>query len=146
MERRIFLRNALLGGAGLAGLSALKSCDVEPILEHCESNHYGSVLVKNNTGYKIYTDVTWGSYNTNDERVLYVGGQTKYNEVKSGSIEIWVSFDGNDWSYNYENLSDCEDLTYTWYLSARKSANDCPFYGIDPEGNKVIPTRKQKNN
>jgi len=63
----------------------------------------------------------------NYEKLLYNGNSYKYTRVQAGSIECWVSFDGYDWAYNYESLSSCEDLTYTWYLTGKKSANGCPF-------------------
>jgi len=98
------------------------SCEEpEPPKPDCEINNYGSVTVKNSTGYNIWTDVTWGNITENYEKLLYNGNAYKYNRVHAGSIEIWVTFDGDDWYYNYESLSPCEDMTYTWYLNSRKS-------------------------
>ena len=90
-------------------------------LSECEALSYGSVSVKNSTGYNIYVDITWGAYLLNDERLLADGENTIYDEVPAGSIKIWVLFDGTDWLYENETLSVCEDMTYTWYLSSKKA-------------------------
>lgn len=80
----------------------------------------------------------------NYEKLLYNGNSYKYTRVRAGSIKIWVSFDGNDWSYNYESLSSCEDMTCTWYLSYKKSSSGCPFVLLLPNGEEVEPTLKEK--
>jgi len=127
----------------MVGIFAFQSCEKEPPIPACERDRVGTVTVKNSTGYNIWTDVTWGNVVENYEKLLYNGNSYKYNQIPAGSIEIWVSFDGQDWSYNYESLSSCEDMTYTWYLSSRKSAGVCPFYTYI-NGEEIIPTLKQK--
>jgi hypothetical protein len=109
----------------------------------CEKE-IGTVTVLNETGYEIWTDVTWGDVVENYEKRLSDGASYKYNDIPAGSIEVWISFDGSDWYYEYENLSIGEDMLYTWYLSARKAANGCPFVLILPNGQHVIPTLKTK--
>jgi len=120
------------------------SCEKVDPRPACEIGNYGSVTVKNSTGYNVWVDVTWGNVVENYEKLLYNGNTYKYNEVPAGSIEIWVSFDGNDWYYEYEGLSACEAMTYTWYLTSKKSANGCPFVLILPDGKEVTPTMKEK--
>lgn len=110
----------------LATLFIVASCETEPPIPYCEEHNVGTTTVKNSTGYNIWTDVTWGNVVENYEKLLYNGNSYKYSDVPAGTIEIWVSFDGSDWYYEYENLSACEDLTYTWYLSSRKSTG-LPF-------------------
>lgn len=119
----------------------LFSCEEKVVIPDCELNHYGNVTVKNSTGYNVWVDVTWGNVSINYEKLLYNGGTHKYNEIPSGSIEIWVTFDNVDWYYEYENLSDCEAMTYTWYLTSIKST--CPFE-LEVNGKMVTPTLKIK--
>ena len=122
----------------------LTSCEPpEPPRPQCEIDNVGTVTVKNSTGYNIWTDVTWGNVVENYEKLLYNGNSYKYSNIPAGSIEIWVSFDGNDWYYEYESLSACEDMTFTWYLNSRKSANGCPFTAY-VNGKEVELTRKTK--
>jgi len=128
----------------MVGLFVIQSCEVEPPVPDCELNRYGSVTVKNSTGYNVWVDVTWGNISENYEKLLYNGNSYKYNKVPAGGIEIWVSFDGNDWYYEYESLSACEDMTYTWYLSGKKSAGGCPFVLMLPNGDSVEPILKVK--
>jgi len=151
MERRNFLKG--LGSVFAAGtLFSIAGCTKEDPIPTCERDKVGSVTVKNSTGYTVEVDVTWGNVVENYEKTLYNGNSYKYNSVPAaghpesfgGQIEIWVSFDGSDWYYEYENLSPCEDMTFTWYLSARKSAGTCPFVSYDPDGKEIIPTLKQK--
>ena len=129
----------------MMGVFLIQSCKVEPPIPACERDNVGTVDVKNNTGYSIWTDVTWGNVVENYEKRLSNGSHYKYTQVPAGSIEIWVSFDGSDWSFNYENLSACEDMTFTWYLSARKAANGCPFVTYLPDGTSVVPIKKEKH-
>lgn len=127
-------------------------CETEDPIPTCERDKVGTVTVKNSTGYNVYVDVTWGNVVENYEKRVNNGSSTKYTNVPAaghpqsngGTIEIWVSFDGADWYFNYENLVPCEDMTYTWYLNARKSANDSQFVVIDSNGKKHYPVRKEK--
>jgi len=121
----------------------IQSCETEPPIPPCERDNVGTVTVKNSTGYSIWTDVTWGNVTENYEKRVSNGSSTKYSNIPAGSIEIWVSFDGSDWVFNYEHLSACEDMTYTWYLSARKSTG-CPFMTYI-DGKEVYPVLKQKH-
>jgi len=127
-------------------LMTFNSCEEpEPPRPDCEINSYGSVTVKNSTGYNVWVDVTWGSISENYEKLLYNGNSYKYTHVRAGSIECWITFNGTDWSYNYENLGACEDMTYTWYLSGKKSAGECPFILMLPDGTSVEPELKVKD-
>lgn len=123
LMKSIFLAFAVLIMPALLTIS----CETTPVRDQCEIDNVGTTKVVNSTGYSIWTDVTWGNYTTNYEKFLKNGGSYKYLDVPAGSIEIWVSFDGDDWYYNYENLSACENLTYTWYLNSYKSTG----YPID---------------
>lgn len=118
-------------------------CETEPPRPQCEIDNVGTVTVKNATGYNVWVDVTWGNITENYEKLLNNGNSYKYTKVPAGGIEIWVSFDGNDWYYEYESLSACEDMTFTWYLNARKSTG-CPFIGYGPDGEEIIPIQKVK--
>jgi len=142
--KKILLKFALV--LAFIGTIFILSCEPpEPPRPDCEINNYGSVTVKNSTGYNIWVDVTWGNVIENYEKLLYNSNSYKYTHVPAGSIEIWVTFDGTDWSFNYENLSSCEDLKYTWYLSNKKSAGDCPFILDVGNGEMVIPVLKEKH-
>jgi len=146
-----FIKSTILVFA-LIGAMIITSCETEPTISACERDKVGTVTVKNSTGYVIYTDVTWGDYVENYEKRVSNGSSTKYTNVAasghpesySGRIEIWVSWDGDNWSFNYENLSPCEDLTYTWYSSSAKSTGSCPFVLMLPNGDTVEPTLKAK--
>lgn len=102
----------------ITALFMFSGCETEPPTPDCELQNYGSVTVNNDTGYKIYTDVTWGNVVTNNEVRLSHGSSYKYTKIPAGSIEIWVSFDGYDWDYQIEYLSACEDMSYRWYLKS----------------------------
>ena len=128
----------------MAGVFIMESCEKPDPRPACEIENIGTVTVKNSTGYNVWVDVTWGNVVENYEKLLYNGNSYKYSQIPAGSIEIWVSFDGQDWYYEYENLSACEDMTFTWYLNARKSANGCPFVMYGPDGKEITPKLKQK--
>ena len=126
-------------------------CEKEDPIPPCEANKVGTVTVVNSTGLIIWTDVTWGDVAKNYEKRLSVGSSYEYSNVPAsghpesngGTIEIWVSLDGQEWYYEYENLVPCEDMTFTWYLNARKSTG-CPFVLVLPNGDHVIPKLKIK--
>jgi len=131
-------RKNLIGLVGIAliigVLGFLTSCtEITPPLEDCELYGYGTVNVKNDLGYKAEVDVTWGNIDINDERVVYSGNTTTYREIPSGNIYLWVSYYVNElgyvpfwtsWEYNSEYLSDCENMTYRWYISYSKKSTD----------------------
>ena len=126
----------------MMGVFIIQSCETEPILDPCERDQVGTVTVKNSTGYSIWTDVTWGNVVENYEKRVSNGSSTKYSNVPAGSIEIWVSFDGSDWAFNYEHLSACEDMTYTWYLTSTKSTERIPYTFVN--GEQVYAVQKEK--
>ena len=124
-------------------------CEKEDPVPPCEANKVGSVTVKNSTGYNVWVDVTWGDVAENYEKLLYNGNSYPYENVPAnghpqsygGTIEIWVSFDGNDWYYEIDNLSPCEDMLFTWYLNARKSTGlpfDLDFNGRTIEAKRAV--------
>ena len=122
----------------LALLGVTMGCEKEP---YCEREHVGIVTVENLTTYPADVDVTWGDVVENYEVWLNNGESHTYLDVRAGTIEIWIRFEGEEWQYQYEDLGVCEDMTFTWYLSARKSANGCPFVLALPDGRMVIPTK-----
>jgi len=142
MKRSLFLLTFVL--SIFAGAIFFQSCETEPPIPPCERDNVGTVTVKNSTGYSVWVDVTWGNVVENYEKLLYNGNTYKYNNIPAGGIEIWVSFDNDDWYYEYENLSACEDMTFTWYLNARKSTGSCPFILL-VNGEEVQPILKTKN-
>jgi len=99
----------------------VSSCEDPP--PACEEGDYGTVNVKNESGYSLWVDVTWDDYYENDERKVYDGSYTAYTKVPAGRIEVWGSFDRIDWTYDIENLSACEYLNFTWTLSYKKSSD-----------------------
>lgn len=98
------------------------SCETE---EDCKANNYGTVVVKNNTSTKIIVDVTEGSSEYNDERWIFVGSSTTYNNIDAGNITVWGSRSGDQgsWYRDSYNLSSCEEYTYTWYDAAGDTNN-----------------------
>ncbi len=93
------------------------SCeDPEPVRPACESEHYGTVIVRNSTGYNLKVDV-----NSMWETWLVNGSHHRYTYVPSGIFTVWGSYNGSDWAYSDEYLSSCDEFTYTWY--AKKSSN-----------------------
>ena len=139
--KKILLKFAL--ALAFIGAIVITSCVKEPPRPQCEIDNVGTVTVKNSTGYNVWVDVTWGNVVENYEKLLYNNNTYKYTNIPAGSIEIWVSFDGNDWYYEYESLSACENMTYTWYLSSNKSTG-CPFYTYAKNGMRIVPTLKVK--
>ena len=99
-------------------------CELVDPTPECEKENVGTVKVKNSTGESLWVDVTWGSVSENYEKLLYRGDSYKYFDVPAGSIEIWASFNGDDWSFENESLSACEDMEYTWRLTRKKSTSD----------------------
>lgn len=66
--KRILLKFALV--LAFIGAIIISSCEVEPPKPECELQNYGSVTVKNSTGYNVWVDVTWGSITENYEKLL----------------------------------------------------------------------------
>lgn len=128
----------------MLGVFCIQSCENEPPIPACERDKVGTVDVINSTGYRIKTDVTWGSVTNNNEMWLNNRASYLYRDIPAGGIEIWIKFDGGSWAYDYENLSVCENLKFTWYLDARKSVNDCPFLLDIGNGQLVKPKLKDK--
>ena len=127
----------------------MTSCKKEPIREQCEIDNVGTVDVFNDTGWPGEVDVTWGTATENYEKYLYDGGSYLYTNVEAGSIEIWISLDlgggvWTDWVYNVENLSACEAMQYTWFLSSTKSSEPMPLLDLG-NGKIGVPTRKVKH-
>lgn len=106
---------------GLFVIFAFNSCNKEDPKPDCEINDYGSVKVTNKTGYSLWVDVTWGNVIENDERKISNNASTVYNKIPAGNVEIWGAFSTNDWTYEVEHLTACEDMTFTWTLSNSKS-------------------------
>ena len=126
----------------MTGIFVMNSCEDVPL---CEREHVGMVTVENKTGYDAMTDITWGDVIENDEVWLNPEDSYTYYDIPAGTIEIWLSYDGVEWVYNYESLGVCEHLTYRWYLNSLKSANGCPFVLYLPDGTTVVPERKDKH-
>lgn len=126
----------------LALLGVAISCEKIP---YCEREHVGITTVENLTGYPADVDVTWGDVEINYEVFLYDGESHTYYDIPAGIIEIWIKFEGEEWQYQYEDLGVCEDMTFRWYVSARKSANGSPFVLALPDGRMVVPTKKSKS-
>ena len=141
------MKKILLGLVlGLFVLFAFDFCTkAPPPKPDCEINSYGSVHVANQTGYDLWVDVTWGNVVENDEYKLRPGNARKYTKIPAGNIEIWASFDGNSWIYDIDNLSVCEDMTFTWYLNNAKSTEKTLFLRNDVTGEELNPTRKDKH-
>ncbi len=136
LKKVSFLNYALFIGIMFLGMTiSLQSCKKEE----------GTVTVKNETGWTIWTDVTWADFVENYEKRLSDGSSYKYDPVPAGTIEIWIRFDDTDWSYNTEHLGIDEDMLYTWYLSRKKAANGCPFVLELPDGRRVVPELKVKH-
>lgn len=131
---------------GLFTLFVFNSCEKPPPPKpQCEIDNVGTVTVKNSTGYNAWVDVTWGNVIENYEKLVYNGGSYKYTQIPAGSIEIWISFDKDDWFFEYESLSACEDMTFTWYLNARKSTESGVLVQNDLTGETFTAIRKDKN-
>ena len=115
----------------------IPSCHDDPPLPDCELYNYGWVLVENETGYDGLVDVTEGEAEENYEVFLHSGESYEYAEVLPGPITIWITLDLQEWYFEYEDLSTCEDLTFTWYLEAKKSSKLVPI-GVFYDGNQSI--------
>jgi len=122
---------------------AFFGCEKE-LIPYCEREHVGIVTVENHTGYPADVDVTWGDIEINYEAFLYHGDSHTYLDIYAGIIEIWIRFEGEEWQYEYHDLTICEHLTFTWLPQVLKSTNGCPFVLTLPDGRTVIPTKKNK--
>jgi len=121
----------------ITALSLLLSCvEPEPIIPDCEKYGYGDVTIRNSTGYSLWVDCTYIIGGVNYEKKLYSGNSYTY-EMDKGTVYIWASFDGDDWVYDSQYLSACEDLTYTWYLNKKKSTGTGLYLEISKDG-KVV--------
>jgi hypothetical protein len=109
----------------LAVFLMFTNCRKESI-PSCEIEGYGWVTIVNKTGYDASVDVTWIRYDENFEVFLGHNEQFTYDEIPSGRIKVWITFNSDEWYYEVETLSFCEDMTFTWYPDIKKSA-DCPF-------------------
>ena len=97
-------------------------CETE---EPCEQNNYGTVIVKNQTGYDILVDVMDDGWIS--ERYLSNGSQTTYDRVSAGDISIW-GYNGQNEAIEDHYLSSCEEFTFTWYTSKKKSGDGNNLY------------------
>lgn len=110
------------------------SCETVDPSPDCEQNSYGTVIVKNSTGYAIIVDVTEGSSEYNDERYLSNGGRTTYYKIDAGNIRVWGSFDGDSWNKNSHYLTSCEEYTFTWYLNKKSNSIENVWLEISKNG------------
>ena len=85
----------------------IQSCHDEEVIPYCEEYHTCTVKITNSTGYEIKVDVD----NINEYWLLN-GYTTTYEDVSSGYVRIWASFDGNNWVYWDEYVSDCNTLNF----------------------------------
>ena len=109
----------------LMGIMLVSCEEPAPPVPDCERLGEGTVKVKNTTGYSLWVDCTYTSTGTNYEKKLSNGSSYTYT-MEKGNVYIWASFDRDDWVYDTEHLSACENLTYTWYLEKKKSTG-CPL-------------------
>jgi hypothetical protein len=96
---------------GLIFTTSCKPADNRP---DCEIYNYGTVTVINKTGWSLWVDVTTGNSDNNHERRVPSGGFTTYNNISSGSIRIWASYDRVNWVYDNKFLAKCITYNYTW--------------------------------
>jgi hypothetical protein len=134
--KKILLKFAAV--LAIIGAAFMFACE-EPIPD-CERYDYGDVIVENSTGLRIKVDVTEGSSEINNEKWLSSGGRTTYSRIDAGSITIWASIDGYDWVYDDYYLDACEELTYTWYLNNKKSAQNSMYLEITNRNGDVLKT------
>lgn len=126
MKRKNFLQKLALYLAllsFLAGAIAFTSCKKEEPLPDCLRYEFGQVTIENETGWDLYVDVTFNDYEEYDTRLLFHGQSYTYEEIPAGVIDIWGSYDYEEWSWETEDLSSCEDLVFTWYSGDKKSTN-----------------------
>ena len=125
MKRKNFLQKLILYFAllsFLAGAIAFTSCKKEEPLPDCYIYKFGMVTIENATGYDLFVDVTFDNYDEYDTRLLFPNQSHTYEEIPAGPVDIWASFDEIEWTWEEDNLSACEDMTFTWYLDGKKSS------------------------
>ena len=140
MKRNTFMKTILLL---FVSLFLFTACDITEPEPDCEKYSYGTVIVKNRTGYNLWVDVTWGNMWENYTKKISHGSSATYKEVPAGPVDIWGSLDNSYWSYESKYLSSCEELTFTWTLnkSAEKSADIEPQLVLEVSVNgEVIET------
>ncbi len=84
----------------------------------CEKDEedFGTVVVINETGFSIITDVRWGEMEENDLRVINDGDQTTYESIPAGDISLWGQIDeeGFGWASYDATLEPDQTLNFTW--------------------------------
>ena len=122
----------------------LIGCKKEDPLPLCVIEDFGWVLVENETTYDGWVDATEYGQEENYEAFLHHGESYDYGKMNSGTITIWFTFDGDEWFYEYENLSHCEDLTFTWLPELKKSSKNIPVLKFTKDGQTsyLIPSKK----
>jgi len=115
------------------------SCEPVETRKDCEINSYGEMTIRNSTGFRGYVDCTYTRNGVNYEAYVNSGSSHKY-QMDAGSVYVWFSFNGNDWVYDTEYLSSCENTTYTWYYDKKKSTDGGLNLEIKNEEGEVIKT------
>jgi len=126
----------------LAAILVFTNCKKDPI-PACKLENYGWITVVNMTTYDADVDITWNSDDENFVVFLRHGEEFLYDEVPARTVKIWITLNGEDWYYEYETLSPCEDMEFTWYLEAKKSTG-CPVALDIGTGELITPVRGEK--
>ena len=79
----------------------------------CVKETTGTVVIRNNAGYRLKVDVTWGGAPINHERWVNNGSSTTYNRVPEGRVRIWSSATGYDWDWLTDDIFLTAGQTYT---------------------------------
>ena len=112
----------------------LAQCEVLPIginledlMEPCEKQNFGTVIVTNNTGQVIWVDCTQEGDDYNEERMLGVGQETIYimepGMVTEWAIEAWGYPSGSWYTATYM-LNKCDVHDDPWTSGKKSSVSD----------------------
>lgn len=96
-------------------MMAVVSCKKQPV---CERDNIGFAKIFNNTGVTIKVKIYSAVYPGNGflpERSIDVGQTTIYDNVPSGSIEIWEDDENSPWGYWDTTLVVCDTLKFSIY-------------------------------
>ncbi len=99
----------LLSLIAMTLLISLTACEEEEEKPDCEVNNYGTVIMKNETGFDDLQVKVNG-----EERSISNGSEATYDEVDAGSFSVWMSLERNSHSSEEtKNLESCQEYTLT---------------------------------
>lgn len=113
----------------------------EDLMQPCEKQNFGTVIVTNHTGQVIWVDCTQEGDDFNEERMLGIGQATIYimepGMVTEWAIEAW-DYPNGSWYTDTYWLNKCEIHNDPWTVGKKSSTS-----GLEKTGLKIDRTSKR---